>query len=296
MRVAVVGTGRMGAAMVRRLAATGADLVLFNRTADTAGRLASETGAALAGSAREASESAEVCLVSLADDAAVVATYHGDDGIVAGLRGGTVVCETSTVEPATVRALAPLVGERGASLLDTPVSGSVPMVERGELTVMVGGAASALERARPVLRHLASSVFHLGDVGAGATMKLVVNAVVHALNVAISEAVVLGERAGLDRAAVYDVLETSAVGAPFVKYKRGSFLDPDGAPVAFSLDLVAKDQDLIERLAKQVGARTEQADVNRILVAEAVRAGLGQRDMSAVAQLLRSGPGGGAQA
>lgn len=287
MTVAIVGTGRMGAAMARRLAGAGTDLVLFNRTVETARDVASVTGASVARSAREAVESADVCLVSLADDAAVTATYHGDDGLLAGLRSGTVVCDTSTVDPRTVRELAPLLAERGGTLLDTPVSGSVALVERGELTVMVGGDAAALEHVRPVLQTLGSTVFHLGGVGAGATMKLVVNSVVHALNVAVSEAVVLAERAGLDRGAVYDVLEVSAVGAPFVKYKRASFLDPDEAPVAFSLDLVAKDQELIHHLAKQVGARMDQADVNRGLVSEAVAAGLGASDMSAVAQMLR---------
>jgi 3-hydroxyisobutyrate dehydrogenase-like beta-hydroxyacid dehydrogenase len=287
MTVAIVGTGRMGAAMARRLGGAGTDLVLFNRTVETARDVASVTGASVARSAREAVESAKVCLVSLADDAAVSATYHGDEGLLAGLRSGTVVCDTSTVEPRTVRELAPLLAERGSTLLDTPVSGSVALAERGELTVMVGGDAAALEQARPVLQTLGSTVFHLGAVGAGETMKLVVNSVVHALNVSVSEAVVLADRAGLDREAAYDVLEVSAVGAPFVKYKRPSFLDPDEAPVAFSLDLVAKDQQLIHHLAKQVGARMDQADVNRELVSEAVAAGLGASDMSAVAQLLR---------
>jgi 3-hydroxyisobutyrate dehydrogenase-like beta-hydroxyacid dehydrogenase len=287
MRVAVVGTGRMGTAMAHRLSGAGIELVLYNRTAESARRAAAATGSAVAETAREAAASADLCLVSLADDAAVRDTYRGDDGLIAGLRGGAVVCDTSTVAPATPRELAPQVAERGAALLDTPVSGSVPLVERGELTVMAGGSAAALDEARPVLRVLAKQIFHLGDVGAGATMKLVVNAAVHSLNVAISEAVVLAEKAGLDRATTYDVLETSAVGAPFVQYKRSAFVHPDETPVAFSLSLVAKDQALIRDLAEQVGARMDQADTNRRLVAEALAAGLGDSDLSAVAGLLR---------
>jgi 3-hydroxyisobutyrate dehydrogenase-like beta-hydroxyacid dehydrogenase len=288
MRVAVVGTGRMGTAMAHRLSGAGIELVLYNRTAESARRAAAATGSAVAETAREAAASADLCLVSLADDDAVRDTYRGDDGLIAGLRGGAVVCDTSTVAPATPRALAPQVAERGAALLDTPVSGSVPLVERGELTVMAGGSAAALDEARPVLRVLAKQIFHLGDVGAGATMKLVVNAAVHSLNVAISEAVVLAEKAGLDRATTYDVLETSAVGAPFVQYKRSAFVHPDETPVAFSLSLVAKDQALIRDLAEQVGARMDQADTNRRLVAEALAAGLGDSDLSAVAGLLRA--------
>lgn len=287
MRVALVGTGRMGAAMARRLSGADLDLVLYNRTRGRADAVAEGTGARVAGTAAEAAAQADVCLVSLADDAAVASTYTGADGLVAGLGPGTVVCDTSTVAPATVRRLVPAVTARGASLLDCPVSGSVPLVERGELTVMVGGDEAALDRARPVLDVLATNVFHLGDVGAGATMKLVVNSLVHALNVSLSEALVLAERAGLDQERVYDVFEASAAGAPFVRYKRAAFLHPEETPIAFSLALVAKDQDLIHRLAAEVGARMDQADTNRSLVGETLAAGLGQRDMSALAQLLR---------
>lgn len=287
MKVAIVGTGRMGAAMAGRLSRAGVDLVLFNRTQETARRVAATTGCAVAATAREAATSADVCLVSLADDAAVAATYQGDDGLLAGLQPDAVVCETSTVAPATVRELAPSVAGRRASLLDSPVSGSVPLVEQGALTLMVGGDREVLDGVRPVLDVLAGNIFHLGDVGAGATMKLVVNSAVHALNVAVSEAVVLAEKAGLDRSAVYDVLEVSAVGAPYVKYKRAAFVSPDRTPVAFSLDLVAKDQVHIDDLARKVGARMDQADTNRLLVAEAVAAGLGPQDLSALAGFLR---------
>jgi 3-hydroxyisobutyrate dehydrogenase-like beta-hydroxyacid dehydrogenase len=155
-------------------------------------------------------------------------------------------------------------------LIDTPVSGSVSTVESGTLTVMVGGDQEALERARPVLDAFAKSIFHLGDVGAGATMKLVVNALVAALNVAVSEALVLAERAGLDRQTVYDVFEASAAGAPYVKYKREAFLRPGEVPVAFSLALTAKDSELIHDLAQRVGARMDQGEASRRLVAEAV--------------------------
>jgi 3-hydroxyisobutyrate dehydrogenase-like beta-hydroxyacid dehydrogenase len=140
---------------------------------------------------------------------------------------------------------------------------------------------------RPVLETFASRVFHLGDVGAGAAMKLVVQALLQSLNVGLSEALVLAEKAGLEREATYDVFEASAVGAPYVRYKRSAFLSPEETPVAFSLDLVAKDQELVSRLAAEAGATMEQGDVNRRLVAEAIAAGLGDRDMSALAQFLR---------
>jgi 3-hydroxyisobutyrate dehydrogenase-like beta-hydroxyacid dehydrogenase len=287
MKAALVGTGRMGSAMGVRIAGAGHDLMVFNRTRSRCEEVALRTGAQVADTCREAAEFAEVCVVSLADDAAVMSTYLDDEGLIAGVQSGAVVCDMSTVAPATVRGLAPLVARNGATLIDTPVSGSVSVVESGTLTVMVGGDKAALDRARPVLDTFAKSIFHLGDVGAGATMKLVVNSLVHSLNVSVSEALVLAEKAGLDRQAAYDIFEAGAAGAPYVKYKRDAFLKPGEVPVAFSLDLVAKDQQLIHDLAELTGTRMDQADASRQLVAEAVQAGMGERDISEVAEFLR---------
>jgi 3-hydroxyisobutyrate dehydrogenase-like beta-hydroxyacid dehydrogenase len=285
--VAVVGTGRMGAAMVARLRGAGHPVVVHNRTAARAEEVARRTGATVAASPRDAANAADVVIVSLADDAAVRAAYAGRDGLVAGVRPGAVVLEASTIAPDTVRVVGADVAARRAALLDAPVSGSVPVVERGELTFMVGGDADALDRVRPVLAPLATEVLHLGALGTGAAMKLAVNAVVHGLNQALSEALVLAERAGIDRRAAYRVFAASAVAAPYVRYKRDAFEDPDSAPVAFMLDLVAKDLALIGELAARTGARMDQAATNRRLVREAVDAGYGARDISAMAVYLR---------
>ena len=285
--VAIVGTGRMGGAMAGTLRRAGFEVVVFNRTRAKADAVAEASGCGVAGSAREAAARAEVVVSSLADDAAVRAAYGGADGLAAGLRAGTTVLEMSTLDPRTLDELRPPVERQGAWLLDAPVSGSVPLVERGELTVMVGGEQAALERARPVLDALAARVFHVGGPGAGATMKLAVNAIVFGLNQALAEALVLAEKAGVSRAAAYEVFAASAVGAPFVQYKRPAFEQPEGTPVAFSLDLVAKDLGLILELAGRAGATMEQAACNREAVAAAVAAGLGDQDMSAIAGFLR---------
>jgi len=286
-KVAVVGTGRMGGTMVGTLRRAGTEVVVFNRTRAKADEVARSSGAEVAGSAREAVRGAQVVLSSLADDAAVEAAYAGPDGLAAGLASGAVVCETSTIHPRTLEVVGPLVAERGASLLDTPVSGSVQLLERGELTVMAGGDAAALERARPVLGLLATRIFHTGGLGTGATMKLAVNTIVHGLNLALSEALVLAEKVGVARAAAYEVFAASAVAAPFVLYKRPAYEHPDETPVAFSLDLVAKDLDLALDLASQAGATMEQAATNRRVVGAAVAAGLGGHDLSALATYLR---------
>lgn len=289
-RVAVVGTGRMGGAMAARLRAGGVGVTVFNRTAERAVAVAERTGAGRAPTARDAVAAADVVLVSLADDAACEAAYDGPDGIVAGVRAGTLVADTSTIDPRTAVRLGDLVRAAGGAHLDAPVSGSVPSVERGELAVLAGGEAADLERARPVLEHLASRIFHVGPAGAGATVKLAVNGIVHALNQGLSEALVLAEAAGVARGTAYEVFAASAAGAPFVQYKRAAFDRPDETPAAFTLDLVGKDLDLILALAQRSGVAMVQAATNREAVAAAAAAGFGDRDMSAMAEYLR-GPG-----
>lgn len=291
LRACVIGTGRMGAAMTGRLRRAGADVTIFNRTRTTAQEVASATGAVVAGTPAEAVAGAPVVLVSLADDQALLDTYGGRDGIAAGVAPGAVVADTSTVDPQTIARLAPLLATRHAGLVDAPVSGSVPSVERGELTVLAGGDAADLDRARPVLGLLARQVFHVGASGAGAAMKLAVNTVVHGLNQALAEALVLAETAGIDRNTAYDVIAASAAGAPFVQYKRTAFVHPEQAPVAFSLDLVAKDLGLILGLAQRLRVEMPQAERNRRTADRAVGAGLGGRDMSALTDLLRGQSG-----
>jgi 3-hydroxyisobutyrate dehydrogenase-like beta-hydroxyacid dehydrogenase len=291
-RVAVVGAGRMGAAMVGTLCRAGVEVVVWNRTRAKAEEVGRATGAAVAATAREAAASAPVVLSSLADDAAVGAAYTGGDGIVAGLQPDAVVCEASTIDPGTVRRLGPLVEDRGASLLDTPVSGSVSTVEAGQLTIMAGGDPDVLDRVRPVLDPLARQIFHVGELGAGAVMKLTVNSVLHGLNLALAEGLVLAERAGVERAVAYEVFAASAIAAPFVQYKREAFEHPGRPPVAFSLDLVAKDLDLILALAAEAGATMEQAATNSRVVEAAVAAGLGGHDLSELATYLRGAPDG----
>lgn len=286
-RVAIVGTGRMGSAMAVRLGEAGADLVCHNRTRAKAEKVAERTRAAVADSPRDAAAGADVVVVSLSDDDVVRAAYEDGDGLAAGLGSDAVVLETSTVDPDTVRGLVPVVAKRGAVLLDAPVSGSVPLVEQGKLTFMAGGPAESLERVRPVLDVLAAQVFHVGEQGAGAVMKLAVNTVLYGLNQALSEGLVLAERAGVDRGAAYDVFAASAVAAPFVGYKRAAFERPDEAPAAFRLRLLAKDLDLIQRLGERVGVSAPQVGANRRAAREAVEAGAGDRDMSYLAEHLR---------
>ena len=275
--VAVVGTGRMGSAMARSLARGGVELVAPQPLAGTgrgAGRRARRT---LAGSPAEAAAAADIAITMLADGDAVRAVWDGSDGLVAGAHRGGVLVDMSTVPPDDHRApFETAVRERGSGILDAPVSGSAALAEAGQLTIMAGGTAEDLERARPALDLVAEAVTHVGPLGSGAALKLAVNALIFALNNSVSEALVLAERPGIDRALAYDVFAPSAAGAPFVGYKRDSFVDPDATPVAFSMDLALKDLRLIVELADRLGVPVDQVRINQQIIEEA-SARLGRR-------------------
>ena len=289
--VGVLGIGRMGGAMARALAAAGFEIVCWNRTPAAAEALAAELGGRAAARPADVATAADVCVSMLADSPAVEAVFGGPEGMLAGARPGNILVDSSTVPPSTIRGFEAAARTAGAGILDAPVSGSVGLAGSGGLTIMAGGEAPDLELARPVLDALAKTIFHMGPLGSGAAMKLAVNAVVFGLNQALAEGLVLAEAAGIDRAAAYDVLAASAVGAPFVGYKRAAFLDPAGTPVAFALDLAAKDLRLIAALAEETGVTLPQARTNLEVIADASRGGNGGRDFSAVADHLRGSAG-----
>lgn len=289
--VGVLGIGRMGGSMARALAAGGHDLVLWNRSPAAAERLATELGGTVAATPAEVARMTTVAISMLADGAAVDEVYAGPDGLISGAGPDTILVDSSTVPPATLRAHEAAVRATGAGLLDAPVSGSVALATTGKLTLMVGGEAADLDRARPVLESIAATIFHVGPLGSGAAMKLAVNAVIFGLNQALAEGLVLAEAAGIDRALAYDILTVSAVGAPYVGYKRAAFLEPETTPVGMSLELTEKDLRLITAFGDATGAPLPQADVNLALVRSAERTMGRDADMSAIAGHLRKGGG-----
>jgi 3-hydroxyisobutyrate dehydrogenase/2-hydroxy-3-oxopropionate reductase len=211
---------------------------------------------------------------------------------------GLVWLEMSTIGPLAARRFAARAATVGVEMLDAPVSGSVAVAEAAALVSMVGGSEAALGRARPILEAMTKAHFHLGPSGAGAAMKLGVNVMIAAQAVAISEALVMAETAGIDRADAYEVIAAGALASPFVDYKRDAFIDPDGTPPGFALDLMGKDL----KLALEQGETAGVPLVGATASAEAmtVAAGLegGDADLAAVAGALRriaAGPDTGAK-
>ena len=278
--------------MAERLAAAHAELVVWNRdeakARDLATRLADVSRVTVATTPREAVTGRSMVVSMLADETALDAVLSGPDGALAGIAPGTVWVDVGAVGPFAVAATQERLARRGAPLVDAPVSGSVGFARDGTLTVMCGGAPEDVGTAEEVLGVLASWWIACGPSGAGAALKLGVNLVVHALNAALSEALVMVERAGGPRSAAPDLFTSSAAAAPFVAYKRAAFEDPDQAPVAFSLDLVVKDLRLISALEHQLGTATDVSDTVAALVREACLDGLGQHDMSSLAVHLRA--------
>ena len=289
--VAVLGIGRMGSAMARALADGGLELVLWNRSPEPARILADELGCEAVATPAQAARRAAICLTMLADETAVGATYGGPDGLIAGAGPDNILVDLSTVPPSTIVGLEAAVRATGAGLLDAPVSGSVASAASGQLTLMVGGEAGDLGRARPALEPLARRIFHLGPLGSGAAMKLAVNTVVFGLNGALAEGLVLAERAGIDRNTAYDVLVESAAGAPYVSYKRASFVAPESSPTAFALELAEKDLRLITAFADGLGVPVPQARTNLETIRQAESSQGPGADLATVAGHLRAGSG-----
>ena len=286
--IGFIGLGSMGLPMASNIAAAGFRLVVWNRTASKSERLAARSGARVAASPAILAAEADVVITMVADGEVLLDLYEGSGGMAQSLRPGTVCVDMSTISPGQAAALAGAVADAGCSFVDAPVSGSVALAEAGTLTVMAGGEARDVEAARSVLEAMSARIYHMGPVGSGATIKLAVNSIVYGLGQAVSEALVLAEAAGIERDRAYEVFANSAIAAPFVHYRQEAFLKPGEIPVAFRMVLARKDLDLALDLAGGVGATMPQGELNRRVILEAIDAGFGDHDMSAVAQHLRS--------
>lgn len=287
--VAVLGTGRMGSAMARRLAAAGHGVRLWNRTPQTAAALAAELGGRSAATPAEAVAGCDVVLSVLADGDITSAVLLDPD-VVAATGETTVVVDHATSGVAAARHVAAGLAAHGTAFVDAPVSGSVPTVMAGQLLVMASGAQADIDTAGPVLDSYAKAVVRVGDAGAGQVMKLAVNLVVHTLAAAVGESLVLAGRGGIAAGAAYDVLAASVVGAPFVQYKREAYvseLSGAAAPVAMSVALTAKDLRLIGELAGTLGLDLPVTAAVGAAYGGALEAGLGDADMAALVRRLR---------
>ena len=283
--ITLIGTGRMGSAMACRLAAAGHEVTVWNRSPARANELATTSGISVAPSLAAAVSSADIVLSALASGAATE-TVLLDPHYISALPQHAIVCDMGTSGLSTALKLAEQLPPR--RFIDSPVSGSVPAVESGQLLVMASGDPDAIALVEPAMSAFAKRVIRVGDVGAGQSMKLSVNLIVHSLNSAVAEALALAIRSGISPSEAYEVFANSSVAAPYVLYKREAFLDAS-APVAMSLDLVKKDLGLICAAADEAQLSTPVLGGVRDEVTAACEAGRGSADMSDLVHFVLSG-------
>ena len=256
-RLGFIGIGYMGRPIARRLLESGFKLTAYDREHGQAEELI-QYGGTVAESVAELSASCNVVLSCLPSDEAVLDTYRAPDGVFAHAHRGSVVIDMSTVHPVTSQELSRLGSQRGLEVLDVTISGSTPTAENGLLTLFGGGNKERFDTAESIFRVIAKNYFYLGPNGSGATMKLVVNTLLGIGMQAIAEAVALGEKAGLDRNRMLDVLSQTAVVAPAHVGKLQRAMSRDYSP-QFPIRLMNKDFGLILELASTVGARMPAA-------------------------------------
>jgi len=250
MRIGFIGQGAMGSRMAARLLAAGHDLVVYDRLHE-ATRALEQRGATVAASAKQLAAGVDIVFSSVTDDAALEQVMFGSDGVLAGARPGTTVIDMSTVSPRMSRRLHAAARGKGVAVLDAPVSGSTPQAEQGQLVIFVGGEEDVYQKSQPILAILGSKTLYMGSGGSGTTMKLCANTLLGLGVQALAEAFALGEKGGLSRERLAQVLSETAVVSPSQKSKLEN-ARKDEYPAAFPLRLMLKDFALILRTAMEL--------------------------------------------
>jgi 3-hydroxyisobutyrate dehydrogenase-like beta-hydroxyacid dehydrogenase len=280
--VGLIGLGNMGTAMAERLLDAGYELVVFNRTPEKAEPLAAR-GAAVAATYADLLERVDVVVTSLADDAALEAVASA---VVEAARPGVVLVDVSTVSPNASARVASLAEAAGVPYLRAPVSGNPSVVRAGNLTFMVSGPREVLEAVEDVIRAIGPTVHYVGDAEQARVVKLAINTMIAVLVQAMSETVLLGEASGVSREAILEVMGSSAVGAPVVKYKSGPLLHDDYS-ATFTTALMEKDIDLALDAAEAAGVELPLAREMKQHLRATIEDGYGDDDFLALFQHLR---------
>jgi 3-hydroxyisobutyrate dehydrogenase-like beta-hydroxyacid dehydrogenase len=278
-----VGLGHMGGSMAARFLAAGYEVYGESRDRSQAEELVHE-GLEWRDTPREVAEAVDVLFTSLPDDDVLETVASGADGILAGLAAPKIWVDVSTVSPQRSRQLAERARSRGATMLDAPVSGSVPQVRTGTLTIMVGGDEQAFTRVEPILRELGTATY-IGENGQGLVLKLAINISLAVQMLAFAEGLLLAERAGLDRKRAVDVMAQSPIGSPMLKARADLVLDlPDEA--WFDVGLMQKDIMLALDTARQLRVPLRSAAAADEALTLARASGYERRDIAALFEVL----------
>jgi 3-hydroxyisobutyrate dehydrogenase len=284
--VALLGLGTMGAGMAANLLKAGFSLTVYNRTPAKAKAL-TDLGARSAATPAGAAKGAAVIISMLSDDAASRAVWLGNEGVLDAAEKDSILIESSTVSPAWIAELAAAAAQRGLNFLDAPVTGSRMQAEAGQLSFLVGGTDTALEKATPALKAMSKEIIHLGPVGSGAKMKLINNFICGVQVASLAEGLTWIERSGLDREKALTVLKSGAPGSPLLGAISARMVSQSYA-VNFLLNLMTKDLLYAQNEAAHNNVELKTAAVARGLFEAAIAQGLGNEDMSSVIEPLRN--------
>ncbi len=279
-----VGLGTMGSRMAKRLLDAGHIVTGHNRTKAKAqwlldaGLQWGETPCAVA-------ERSEVIFSMVTDTGALQAITSGEDGILAGLQSGSIYVDMSTVSPAASRAIAEQVAQRGASMLDAPVSGSVVTLESGQLSIMAAGDRDAFERVKPYLQDIGPKANYVGANGLAVTMKIATNLSLATQMLAYSEGLLIAEKAGIKRDVAVEVLLNSVMASPMVKY-RGPFVLEMPDEAWFDVDMMQKDMQLALELGKQLDVPLPTTGLTNEFLTAARGMGYADEDFAALFDVL----------
>ena len=284
-KVGFIGLGIMGRPMAKNLMEADYELVLHNRSPEKAEELAGEGNARAAGSPREVAEACDIVITMLPDSPDVEAVVAGEDGVLDGIRDGALLVDMSTISPVVTEELSEKVRERGASMLDAPVSGGDVGAIEGALSIMVGGSEEDFERARPLFDVMGKAATHVGPTGTGQVVKAC-NQIVVALTIeAVSEALVLGSKGGVAPEKVVKALSGGLASSAVMEAKKEKFFSHDFEP-GFRIELHHKDLGIALAAGREYGVVLPvTAIVDQMLEASKAK-GRGDRDHSALLTLL----------
>jgi 3-hydroxyisobutyrate dehydrogenase-like beta-hydroxyacid dehydrogenase len=282
-RIGFIGMGNMGLRMAERLLLAGYPLAVYDRTPLRAQEVTKQ-GAELFKTPRELASRCQVVMSCVTDDQAQQAVMFGPDGAFAGVRENSVVIDLSTVSPETSRHLYQKMKEKSVPVLDAAVSGSVPQVEQGKLVIFVGGDRQTFDQCKPLLEVLGKG-FYMGDSGTGTTMKLVVNTLLGLGMQALAEAIAMGEKAGLPKGLLLEVLDQTAVLTPGQKAKLDN-VKAGEYPAAFALSLMQKDFALVLGQAYDGSVAMPATAAAEQMYTAAMARGLGHADFSVMIKYM----------
>jgi len=281
--VGFVGLGHMGGNMAARFLGSGYTVYGVQRSREHAQELI-EQGLQWRDSPREVTEAANVVFTSVPDDGVLGEVASGPDGILAGLAKGKTWVDVSTVSPQLSRELAGRARAQNAAMLDAPVSGSVPQVQAGTLTIMVGGDETAYREIEPLLRELGTPNY-VGDNGQGLALKLAINISLAVQMLAFAEGLLLAERSGVDRQRALEIMEASPIGSPMLRARASIILDPP-EEAWFDLRFMHKDIELALDTARKLGIPLPTAERADEVLERAEALGYERRDLAVLFQAL----------